>query len=59
MRSIPEFSHIYLARNKMFSLCQNIFPVSCIKGVWLYNEGEACEYVYFVRTGEIKISMKI
>lgn len=59
MRTIPEFCSFYLARNKMFNLCQNIFPVSYIKDVWLYKEGEPCNYVYFVRTGEIKISMKI
>lgn len=59
MRTIPEFSNIGLSRNKLQNLCKWLNPVKAIKNLILYKEGDPCKYVYFVKSGELKICKKI
>jgi CRP-like cAMP-binding protein len=47
-----------VSRTKLAQLCQSIYPVSYIKGVSLYKQGDPCDFLYFVRSGELKICMK-
>lgn len=59
LKTLAEFSSLGLSRSKLQNLCQNLFPVSYIKGKWLYKEFDFCNYIYFVRQGELKICMKV
>lgn len=59
LKTIPEFNSIGLSRNKMVNMCKQFESISCIKTTILYKEGEPCKYVYLVRSGELKISVKI
>ena len=56
MKTIPEFNTV--SRTKLALLCQNMFPVSFINGVFIYKEGDPCNNIYFVRSGQLKICMK-
>lgn len=52
LRSLPEFRHLSLPRQKLEYLCTNLMPVSCIKNRVIFREGEQNKFVYFVRSGE-------
>lgn len=59
MRTIPEFNTVGLSRTRLQTLCQNLFPVSHLKGVWLFKEGDPVSHVYFIRSGELDVSMRV
>ena len=54
IKTIPEFKAQGLTRNKLAYICQNMFPVTRIKGAELYKEGEPAKYLYFVKKGQVK-----
>lgn len=60
LKTIPEFVNIDgLSRFKLVSLCKNMVPYTQIKNQVLYKEGDPSKYVYFVKSGELKICKKI
>lgn len=59
IKTIPEFNSQTLTRSKLQYLCQNLFPISRIKGNVLYSEGDLAKHVYFIRKGEVQIQKKV
>ena len=49
LKSIPELSNISMTRSKLLIFCQSFHPVEYVKTQVLYNEGEPCKYLYFIR----------
>ena len=58
VKTIPELSKVN-QRSKLNSLCDNLQPISCIKGVKLFSEGEQCKLIYLIRSGEIQQSIRV
>jgi hypothetical protein len=59
LKTIPEFGSLGISRFKLVNLCKNMMPISKIKNQVLYKEGDHCKYVYFVKSGELKMCKKI
>lgn len=59
LKSIPDFNSNGIPRYKLQALCNNLYPISRIKNNMLFKEGDPCKYVFFVRSGEIKICRKV
>ena len=58
LKTIPEFN-VNISRPKLIHLCKHMLPVNLIKGQQLYREGDETKYVYFLRSGELKLSKRI
>jgi hypothetical protein len=48
-----------MTRSKLINFCSSFVPVSFVKKQIIFNEGDPCEYLYFVRQGEAKICKRI
>jgi hypothetical protein len=60
LKTIPEFVNIGgISRFKLVNLCKNMVPFSLIKNQVLFKEGDPSKYVYFVKSGELKMCKKI
>ena len=59
LKTIPEFGSTSLSRTKLVNLCKVMTPLSMIKNQILYKENDPLQFVYFVKSGELKISKKI
>ena len=58
VKTIPELSKVS-QRSKLNSLCDNLQPIHCIKGVKLFSEGEQCKHIYLIRSGEVQQSIRV
>lgn len=59
LKSIPELNNIGMTRSKLIHFCSSFVPVSFVKKQIIFNEGDPCKYLYFVRQGEVKICKRI
>lgn len=55
LKTIPDLNGAGIPRNKLTTICLNLFTIQKIKSHILFREGEPCKYLYFIKSGEIQI----
>lgn len=55
LKTIPDFNGASIPRSKLTHICLNLYTVQKVKGHVLFREGDESKYIYFIKSGEIKI----
>jgi len=59
LKSIPDFNGATIPRSKLTTICLNLFTIFRNKGHILFREGDLAKNIFFIKSGEIKITRKV
>jgi CRP-like cAMP-binding protein len=52
LKSIPHPDFKHLPRNALIRICDQLDPISCIRGSTIFAQDEPFQYIYFITEGE-------
>jgi hypothetical protein len=59
LKTIPDFNGATIPRSKLTTICLNLFTIHKNKSHILFREGDQAKNIFFIKSGEIKITRKV